>query len=180
MSIPSSTILLNVVNKPFHKCYNFEGYYNRDSLKYKSLYGLHDAHTLIRGTLRFKGYAFIFQCFKHLDLFNLDTNVKLNTQTWRGFLNSVVTAEKINEGKEKYFSDGKKKIELRHRDGQVDSNESEFYNNLVYFCLADFPESYFEKNSLKENVNRFVSAMEFLNFYCPDNINSLTELLTNH
>ncbi len=40
---------------------NLEGYPNRDSLKYKSLYGLDDAVTVLRGTLRYSNYAFIMR-----------------------------------------------------------------------------------------------------------------------
>lgn len=32
-----------------------EGFANRDSLSYIEAYGLHDAHTVLRGTLRYKG-----------------------------------------------------------------------------------------------------------------------------
>ena len=32
----------------------FEGIPNRDSTKYKSLYGIHSARTLLRGSLRYK------------------------------------------------------------------------------------------------------------------------------
>lgn len=32
----------------------FEGYYNRDSLKYVDIYSIPEAHTVIRGTLRYK------------------------------------------------------------------------------------------------------------------------------
>lgn len=33
----------------------FEGFPNRDSTIYSSLYGIEDAHTMFRGTLRYKG-----------------------------------------------------------------------------------------------------------------------------
>ena len=33
----------------------FEGFPNRDSTKYSSLYGIEDAHTMFRGTIRYKG-----------------------------------------------------------------------------------------------------------------------------
>ncbi len=36
---------------------NFEGYANRDSLKYQTVYGLTDVDTLLRGTLRNEGYC---------------------------------------------------------------------------------------------------------------------------
>ena len=34
--------------------FNLEGFPNRDSTKYAEPYGIQDAHTLIRGTLRYK------------------------------------------------------------------------------------------------------------------------------
>jgi saccharopine dehydrogenase-like NADP-dependent oxidoreductase len=36
---------------------SYEGYPNRNSLAYQSLYGLDNVHTLIRGTLRYPGYC---------------------------------------------------------------------------------------------------------------------------
>lgn len=32
----------------------FEGYYNRDSIKYIDIYGIHEAQTVLRGTYRYK------------------------------------------------------------------------------------------------------------------------------
>ena len=40
--------------KNIHPVFMFEGIPNRDSLKYKKLYGLDDATTMFRGTLRYK------------------------------------------------------------------------------------------------------------------------------
>ena len=47
----------------YHDCIHvtglgdFEGYPNRDSVKYKWLYGIEDVHTMIRGTLRKPGFC---------------------------------------------------------------------------------------------------------------------------
>ena len=38
----------------FFPGFNLEGYPNRDSTKYAEPYGIQSAHTLLRGTLRFK------------------------------------------------------------------------------------------------------------------------------
>uniref|UniRef100_A0A1I8HYP0 Saccharopine dehydrogenase n=1 Tax=Macrostomum lignano TaxID=282301 RepID=A0A1I8HYP0_9PLAT len=37
--------------------FNLEGYPNRDSLHYRDLYGIESAQTLLRGTLRYRGYS---------------------------------------------------------------------------------------------------------------------------
>ena len=48
---------------------NLEGYPNRDSLKYKQLYRLHEAVTVRRGTLRYTDFAFIMRSLIAIGLF---------------------------------------------------------------------------------------------------------------
>ena len=67
---------------------HFEGYANRDSLKYRDLYGLHDIHTLYRGTLRRPGFCKAWNVFVQLgatdDTYELK---KISTLTHREFIN---------------------------------------------------------------------------------------------
>lgn len=44
-----------VTSMDFFPGLNLEGYPNRDSTKYAEIYGISSAHTLLRGTLRYKG-----------------------------------------------------------------------------------------------------------------------------
>jgi saccharopine dehydrogenase (NADP+, L-glutamate forming) len=44
----------------------YEGYPNRDSLKYLTTYGLHGIKTMVRGTLRNAGYCSAWNIFVHL------------------------------------------------------------------------------------------------------------------
>ncbi|GBP80004.1 hypothetical protein EVAR_68358_1 [Eumeta japonica] len=67
----------------------FEGFPNRDSTKYAKLYGIEDAHTIFRGTIRYKGFA---ECMKAMQLFGLvDPNPHPSLHpdgpelTWRQF-----------------------------------------------------------------------------------------------
>jgi saccharopine dehydrogenase (NADP+, L-glutamate forming) len=46
----------------------FEGYPNRDSLKYIKAYGLENAETFVRGTLRKKGYSSAWNCLVQLGM----------------------------------------------------------------------------------------------------------------
>ncbi|MFI5171572.1 MAG: saccharopine dehydrogenase C-terminal domain-containing protein [Chitinophagales bacterium] len=46
----------------------FEGYPNRDSLAYKSIYGLEDVTTLVRGTLRKRGFCDAWNVFVQLGM----------------------------------------------------------------------------------------------------------------
>lgn len=55
-----------------------EGFPNRDSTQYKSLYGLSGAHTMIRGTIRFKGFADSMKGLQALGLLGLDPHPALH------------------------------------------------------------------------------------------------------
>lgn len=44
----------------------FEGFPNRDSTIYSKLYGIEDAHTMFRGTLRYRG--------KYTKIINIEKN----------------------------------------------------------------------------------------------------------
>lgn len=45
-----------------------EGFPNRDSTIYKDLYGLNNVHTILRGTLRFKGFSNTIRILQYLRL----------------------------------------------------------------------------------------------------------------
>jgi saccharopine dehydrogenase-like NADP-dependent oxidoreductase len=69
----------------------FEGYANRDSLKYRSVYGLDDILTLYRGTIRRVGYSKAWNMFVQLGMTD-DTYVLENSETmsYRDFINSFL------------------------------------------------------------------------------------------
>ncbi|XP_040328060.1 alpha-aminoadipic semialdehyde synthase, mitochondrial isoform X2 [Herpailurus yagouaroundi] len=73
---------------------NLEGYPNRDSTKYAEIYGIPSAHTLLRGTLRYKGYAKALNGFVKLGLINRDPFPALrpeaNPLTWKELLCELV------------------------------------------------------------------------------------------
>lgn len=85
---------------PYHKLFRrteflevegygkFEGYANRDSLKYRSVYGLDDILTLYRGTIRRVGYSKAWNMFVQLgmtdDTYVLDDSENLS---YRDFIN---------------------------------------------------------------------------------------------
>lgn len=60
------------VNNSLNLCY----YPNRDSIKYRSKYQIKEVENLIRGTIRFKGYAEIVGAF--IDLGFMDIKTPLN------------------------------------------------------------------------------------------------------
>lgn len=85
---------------PYHKLFRrteflevegygrFEGYANRDSLKYRSVYGLDDALTLYRGTIRRVGFSKAWNMFVQLGMTD-DTYVVDDSETisYREFVN---------------------------------------------------------------------------------------------
>ncbi|WP_116790499.1 saccharopine dehydrogenase family protein [Flavobacterium psychrotrophum] len=69
----------------------FEGYANRDSLKYRSVYGLDNALTLYRGTLRRVGYSKSWNMFVTLGMTD-DSYTMENSEnmSYRDFTNSFL------------------------------------------------------------------------------------------
>jgi saccharopine dehydrogenase-like NADP-dependent oxidoreductase len=69
----------------------FEGYANRDSLKYRSVYGLDDALTLYRGTIRRVGFSKAWNMFVQLGMTD-DTYTMENSEnmSFREFTNSFL------------------------------------------------------------------------------------------
>lgn len=69
----------------------FEGYANRDSLKYRSVYGLDDVLTLYRGTIRRVGFSKAWNMFITLGMTD-DSYIMENSEkmTYREFVNSFL------------------------------------------------------------------------------------------
>jgi saccharopine dehydrogenase (NADP+, L-glutamate forming) len=69
----------------------YEGYANRDSLKYLETYGLQDVTTMLRGTLRNKGFCGAWNVFVQLgccdDTYEME---QVSSMTHKGFMNSFV------------------------------------------------------------------------------------------
>ncbi|XP_067091599.1 alpha-aminoadipic semialdehyde synthase, mitochondrial isoform X1 [Osmerus mordax] len=73
MSIPAGGTLMDSTSPmDFLPGFNLEGFPNRDSTKYAEPYGIESAHTLIRGTLRFKGFSKAMSGFVRLGLINTE------------------------------------------------------------------------------------------------------------
>lgn len=70
---------------------DFEGYPNRDSLKYRNVYGLENIPTLIRGTLRKAGFAESWDTFVQLgmtdDTYSIENSANM---TYRDFINAFL------------------------------------------------------------------------------------------
>ncbi len=88
---------------PYHKLFRrtevvsidgygkFEGYANRDSLKYRETYGLQDVETMYRGTFRRPGFSKAWNCFVQLgatdDTYSIENSEGM---THRDFINTFL------------------------------------------------------------------------------------------
>ncbi|WP_372793264.1 saccharopine dehydrogenase family protein [Lutibacter sp.] len=88
---------------PYHKLFRrteilnieghgkFEGYANRDSLKYKTVYGLNDILTLYRGTIRRVGYSRAWNVFVQLGMTDDSYTIEDSEHmSYRDFTNSFL------------------------------------------------------------------------------------------
>ena len=66
--IPYSKLFKRTQNLEVKNYGSFEGYANRDSLKYKKIYGLKDVKTLCRGTIRKVGFSESWDVFVQLGM----------------------------------------------------------------------------------------------------------------
>ncbi|XP_064486765.1 alpha-aminoadipic semialdehyde synthase, mitochondrial-like isoform X2 [Ornithodoros turicata] len=91
MEVPAGGGLLDSVKDiGFLPGFNLEGYPNRDSLVYKSIYGINNAHTVLRGTLRYKGFTTAMKGLLEMGLLSDEPHPSLHPKgpeiTWRQFL----------------------------------------------------------------------------------------------
>ncbi len=76
----------------------FDGYPNRDSLKYRSLYGLDNIPTLVRGTLRREGFCAAWNVFVQLGCTDDSYSMELpRGMTWMEFFNTFLPPDPSND-----------------------------------------------------------------------------------
>uniref|UniRef100_A0A8C6MIA3 Aminoadipate-semialdehyde synthase n=1 Tax=Nothobranchius furzeri TaxID=105023 RepID=A0A8C6MIA3_NOTFU len=91
VNVPAGGSLMDFA-KPmdFFPGFNLEGFPNRDSTIYAEPYGIQTAHTLIRGTLRYKGFASALSGFIKLGLINTEPRpalqASLSPVSWKDLL----------------------------------------------------------------------------------------------
>jgi len=160
-----------LVDKKFHPSLNLEGYYNRDSIKYRELYNLKSAKSVIRGIIRYQGFTFTMQCFKNLNLLSFE-RVDEKIRTWRDYLNKILknprNEDTIYEMKSKYIKKGIE-IFLYHNKICDSVGERLFYFNLALLAISQFEDKYIRKYGFEILFNRIYSVLIYLEFYREDN-----------
>lgn len=86
----------------FEEVGEFEGYPNRDSLTYRTVYGLENIPTLLRGTLRRAGFCRSWDVFVQLGMTNDTFEMDLPEGfTYREFINTFLPYHESNQVEEK-------------------------------------------------------------------------------
>lgn len=114
-----------IIDIPGHG--RFEGYANRDSLKYQSTYGLGKIETMFRGTLRRVGFSRAWDCFVQLGATDDSYIIEgLDKYTYRDFINFFLPYDKSNsvELKLKYY------LGIRQ-------DEEDLFNQLQWLGIFD-------------------------------------------
>lgn len=74
--------------------FHLEGYPNRDSSIYGDLYGIREAHTILRGTLRYRGYTDVIKGLIRMGLLSPNQHPALHSQgpdiTWRQLMTKLL------------------------------------------------------------------------------------------
>lgn len=72
---------------------SFEAYTNRDAIPYKEIYGLKNAHTVFRGTLRNIGWCYVMKKAQELGLFDDSERMDLKKLTYRRLMCKLIGAD---------------------------------------------------------------------------------------
>lgn len=89
--VPYTQLFKRVETIHFPGLGDFDGYPNRDSLNYRAIYGLEEAHTLLRGTLRRAGFCKAWDVFVQLGMTDDTASFQLPIgSTYRQFLNTFL------------------------------------------------------------------------------------------
>ncbi|XP_057655384.1 alpha-aminoadipic semialdehyde synthase, mitochondrial isoform X1 [Diorhabda carinulata] len=80
--------------------FNLEGFPNRDSIKYSKIYGIEEANTVLRGTIRYSGFAHAIRQLQFLGLLDVQPHPSLHQQgpdvTWRKLICDLLGLEDAN------------------------------------------------------------------------------------
>lgn len=80
--------------------FNLEGFPNRDSTTYAKLYGIDDANTILRGTIRYAGFSQSARILQFLGLLDPEPHPSLHSQgpeiTWRQLICTLLGLEDHN------------------------------------------------------------------------------------
>jgi len=95
--IPSKDLFKNYEIIDIEGVGSFEAYTNRNALPYKELYGLKNAHTVFRGTLRNIGWCYTMKKAAELGLFDDTPREDLQKLTYHDLIIKLIGADKSDD-----------------------------------------------------------------------------------
>jgi saccharopine dehydrogenase-like NADP-dependent oxidoreductase len=107
----------------------FEGYANRDSLKYRETYGLENVRTMYRGTLRRPGFCRAWNCFVELGATDDSYILDCENMTYRDYINNFLA----------YHPTDSVEIKLRQY-LKIDQDDVDLWEKLVWLGLFENKE----------------------------------------
>ncbi len=103
--IPYNQLFTRIERITFDEVGEFEGYANRDSLKYREIYGLENIPTMFRGTLRRPGFCKSWDVFVKLGMTDDSYLMEdVANMTYREFTNSFLVYHKTKTVEEKIIN----------------------------------------------------------------------------
>jgi len=95
--IPARDLFKNYCILDIEDIATFEAYTNRDALPYKEIYGLKEAHTVFRGTLRNVGWCYKMKKAQELGLFDDSKRRDLKGLTYRRLMLKLIDKKESND-----------------------------------------------------------------------------------
>jgi saccharopine dehydrogenase-like NADP-dependent oxidoreductase len=89
VDVPTKALFKDPFKINFPNVGELDVYPNRDSISYKEIYGIPEAETMYRGTLRFKGWCETIDAMKQLNLISYD-KMKLEGMTYADFIAKLI------------------------------------------------------------------------------------------
>lgn len=150
MEVNPGSLMDKVTPVGFLPGFNLEGFPNRDSTIYSELYGIKEAKTVFRGTLRFKGFSTALKTLQEVGFLDANNHPSLHPSgpdvTWRQFMCTLMGIHDNN-----LFLDNLKGV-ISDRLGK-DPKKLEIIESLG--LLADDPIT--KKNTPLDTLSHFLA-----------------------
>jgi len=160
--IPGADLLYRSVPKEVNMSLSLEGYPNRDSMSYIDLYGLKDVKSLMRGTLRYKGFSLLARSLIQLGLFSEDAipqeHIKDN---WFDFLTSLLKEEE-EKSISRLSGDSLEKILTAN---SLEGEASTLVVRILNTVLKNHNYLHSSQEEMLENSIKIIRACKWLGFF---------------
>lgn len=151
---------------------NLVYYPNRDSLKYRKLYNIMEAKTVLRGTFRYKGFCEIIAAFQELGLLK---ETKTESSSWQTYINNFVNKARLNKS---MLSNMEVKY-IQEKFPGIDYSKIKFVKILGAITSNKIWKT-FTKDTILAKIYLIMDGLDFFGFLtCDFKLNSEKTVLEN-